>query len=203
MIKNILAIIFIFIIMLFASCADTSDSVGSNAGGALTNSAVPNDTSSSAPITTEKEKIVLADHSNSDELITAGEDKYAVRFNAVGKLHSLDLHAFSSGGMCRVVMTLYKWSDDYETTVNTQPYDTYTLGPLSKKEIGAIPAVSFPSIKTPSEGEYLLVISLSNPDGLILFGEKTDDAVKNGVISYKNGVEYDKTPCMTMTFQSK
>ena len=150
----------------------------------------------------KKEKIVFADHSVSDELITSGKDKYAIRFTAESKLHSFDLHAFSSGGMCRAVITLYKWSND-ETTVNTQPYDTYTLGPLSKKEIGAIPAMSFPSIKTPPEGEYLLVISLSNPNGLLLMGEKTDEAKEVGAVCYKNGTEYEKTPCMTMTFQSK
>ena len=28
-------------------------------------------------------------------------------------------------------------------------------------------------------------------------------AKENGVICYKNGTEYEKTPCMTMTFQTK
>ena len=203
MIKNIFAVILIFIMILSTSCADTSDSIGSDAGGILTNADVPNDTSSSTPITVKKEKIVLADHKNSDQLITAGEDKYAVRFTAESKLHSFDLHAFSSGGMCSAKIALYKWSNDYETTVNAQPYDTYTLSPLSKKEIGAIQAMSFPSTKTPPAGEYLIVISLSNSGGVILMGDKTDDAKENGVVCYKNGVEYDKTPCMTMTFQSK
>ena len=203
MIKNILTVILMLLIIFSTSCADTSESSGSNANGTVTDAYTPTDTAVNTPITVKKEKIVLADHTISDELITAGEDKYAVRFTAESTLHSFDLHAFSSSGMCSAKIALYKWSNDYETTVNAQPYDTYTLSPLSKKEIGAIPAMSFSSTKTPSAGEYLLVISLSNPSGIILMGDKTDDAKENGVVCYKNGTEYEKTPCMTMTFQTK
>ncbi len=202
MIKNILTVILIFVIIFSASCADTSSGVESNANGTVTDAYTPNDTAN-IPITVKKEKIVFADHTISDELITAGEDKYAVRFTTESKLHSFDLHAFSLSGICSAKIALYEWAGDYDTTVNTTPYDTYTLGPLGKKDMGIISAMSFPSTKTPPAGEYLLVISLSNPSGAILMGQKTDDAKENGVVCYKNGVEYDKTPCMTMTFQSK
>ena len=203
MIKNVLAIILMLFIIFSASCANTSTVSESNSDGTVTDAHAPNDTAANTPITVKKEKIVFADHMISDELVAAGEDKYAVRFTAESKLHSFDLHAFSSGGMCSAKIALYKWSNDYETTVNAQPYDTYTLSPLSKKEIGAIPAMSFSSTKTPPAGEYLIVISLSNSGGVILMGDKTDDAKENGVVCFKNGVEYDKTPCMTMTFHSK
>ena len=132
--------------------------------------------------------------------ITGDENKYAVKFTASSKLHSFDLHAFAGKGMCRAVVTLYSWSEDYETTVSSTPFDIYTLGPLSKKDIGAVQAMMFPSIKTPPAGEYLIVISCSSPDALLLMGEKTEAAEQSGIVCYKNGVEYDKTPCMTMAY---
>ncbi len=174
--------------MIFSvSCADSTD-----------NSV--NDTTAPAPILPKTEKITFCDYKTANDYEASGENKYAVRFTASSKLHSFDLHAFAGEGMSRAVVTLYKWSGDYETTVNSKPFDMYTLGPLSKKEIGAVQAMVFPSMKTPEAGEYLLVISLTSPEALLLMGEQTEDAKNNGVISYKNGIEYDKTPCMTMAY---
>lgn len=187
--KNIFITALAVIMAVSASCTAPSDTVESG-----------KDSVTEQTILVKREKLIFCDYKTADDYILAEKDKYAVRFNAESPLHSFDLHAFSGEGMCSAVITLYKWTDDYETTVNSKPFDKYTLGPLSKKDIGAVQAMSFSSIKTPPAGEYLLLISFSNPTSLLLMGEKTEDAKKNGIICYKNGVEYDKTPCMTMAY---
>lgn len=183
--KNIfISILLLFIVVFSVSCGNGSS----------------DDTTAPAPILPKTEKITFSDYKAASDYETAGENKYAVRFTASNKLHSFDLHAFAGEGMSRAVVTLYNWSGDYETTVNSKPFDIYSIGPLSKKDIGAVQALMFPSMKIPPAGEYLVVISLSSPNALLLMGEKTEDAEQRGIICYKNGAEYDKTPCMTMAY---
>lgn len=186
--KNIIiSVLLLFVIIFSASCTkEITD---------------PSDvTTAPAPVLLKTEKVTFCDYTTANDYETMDENKYAVKFTASSKLHSFDLHAFAGKGMSRAVVTLYSWSEDYETTVSSTPFDIYTLGPLSKKDIGAVQAMMFPSIKTPPAGEYLIVISCSSPDALLLMGEKTEAAEQSGIVCYKNGVEYDKTPCMTMAY---
>lgn len=188
--KNILFYILILLMaFLFVSCAngESTSETGEN---------------THTPQLPKTEKLMFCDYTTANEYINFNGDKYAVKFTAENKLHSFDLFAFSSDISSRAIVTLYKWAGDYQTTVDSTPYDIYTLGPLGEKGSGIVNAMAFSNTKTPEAGEYLIVITSADDEASLLMGEKTDAAENNGAVCYKNGVEYDKMPCMTMAYHS-
>lgn len=133
------------------------------------------------------------------ETVSIGDDTYAVKFKTDRGFYSFDMPAYSDSGNGVVRIDIYKWKNDYETTVSEGDYSVYSLSPLSPAEDMITPFIVFSPNDLLIAGEYLMVFSSDSTDSEILIGEKTDDT-NYGIVCYINGVESDKAPCAVIEF---
>lgn len=132
------------------------------------------------------------------ETVSLKNDTYAIRFKTEKTFYSLELKAYSDSEEGSVTVDIYKWNNDYSTTVSGEKSAVYSFFPLFSKEEKLTPSIGF-SINDPlTAGEYLIVFSTDNTDAEIEIGEKADDT--SGIVCYKNGIESNKVPSGMIEF---
>lgn len=130
--------------------------------------------------------------SSGEEIASLQDDKYAVRFKADEDIYAFNVYFVKDKGDSAELF-LYQWNSDYNTTLAQKPIKVFPMNNLQNKDVGIVCGVTFLSEQMPSKGEYLILFSSETAAGLLM-GKKTDDAVKNGIVCYKNGVEIQQAP---------
>ena len=133
-----------------------------------------------------------------ETVVPLENDTYGVHFTAEEMIYMLNVR-FVSEKNASALMELYKWDTDYETTVKHEPIKKSSFRNIPKKEDNSLSAATFLTEQMPQSGEYLAVFS-SKSGADIMIGEKTDDAVKNGIVCYKNGLEIQQAPNVTVVY---
>lgn len=135
--------------------------------------------------------------SDEDDYVTLDET-YAVYFKTESNVHSINVRLVSDDKASATVR-LYEWQGDYESTVSASPVKESSFFGLLPKDENIVSSLAFTTGLMPPKGEYLAVFS-SKSGASLKVGKKTDSAVENGTVCYKNGVVIDDVPYMRIEY---
>lgn len=110
----------------------------------------------------------------------------AVRFYPTIDFTDIEFRCSSWGDTIGTLdFNLYKWQDDYETTVSSEPLDSYTLSGYKGSTVYNIFNGEYKS------DEYLIEITTPNYEEGVGLYHYTMSSINNAYVSYENGKELE------------